>query len=134
MDASRSWHRPSGSAWPKWHLDAGELPEQEPLREAVRCALRAHDVPAAIRLSAAAWYGHDAPWAAELHARSLFAEGAFDDLHAFAEKVAASHREHLRALAPAYLFAGRQDRAEENARQLTGTERSGYLALAAAFR
>ncbi|MFF7946506.1 LuxR C-terminal-related transcriptional regulator [Streptomyces griseorubiginosus] len=122
----------------QWHLDAGDLPAQEPLRNAVRCALRVHDVPAAIRLSAAAWYGHGAPWAAELHARALFADGAFDDLHAFAEKVAAGHPEHLRTLAPtqarACLFAGRQDRAEEIARRLTGTERSAYLALATAFR
>ncbi|WP_330269489.1 helix-turn-helix transcriptional regulator [Streptomyces griseorubiginosus] len=122
----------------QWHLDAGELPEQEPLREAVRCALRVHDVPAAIRLSAAAWYGHSAAWAAELHARALFADGTFDDLHTFAEKVAAGHPEHARALAPvqarAFLFEGRQDQAEETAQQLTGTERSAYLALAAAFR
>ncbi|KUN29597.1 hypothetical protein AQJ23_02200 [Streptomyces antibioticus] len=122
----------------QWHLDAGDLPEQGPLREAVRCALRAHDVSAAIRLSAAAWYGHSAPWAAELHARALFADGAFDDLDAFAEKVAADHPEHLCALAPAqaraHLFAGRQDRADEIAQRLTGTQRSAYLALAAAFR
>ncbi|MFF5497714.1 hypothetical protein [Streptomyces aquilus] len=77
-------------------------------------------MPAAIRLSAAAWYGHCAPWAAELHARALYADGAFDDLHAFAEKLADGHPEHLRSLAPiqarALLFAGRQDRAEEIAR------------------
>lgn len=122
----------------QWHLDAGQRPEQEPLREAVRCALRVHDVPAAIRLSAAAWYGHSAPWAADLHARALFADGAYDDLHTFAEKVAAGHPEHARDLAPvqarALLLEGRQDQGEKTAQQLTGTEHSDYLALAAAFQ
>ncbi|MFJ8593465.1 LuxR C-terminal-related transcriptional regulator [Streptomyces sp. NPDC093598] len=122
----------------QWHLDVGDLPEQGLLRDGVRCALLDHDVPAAIRLSAAAWDGHPTSRAAELHARALFAGGAIDDLHAFVEKVAADRPEHLHRLLPiqarAFLFEGRQERADSIAQRLTGTQRSAFAALSAAFR
>ncbi|MFF7445552.1 MULTISPECIES: LuxR C-terminal-related transcriptional regulator [unclassified Streptomyces] len=120
-----------------WHLDTGDLPDPEVLRQAARWALRVHDVPAAVRLSAAAWYGHCVPWAAALHARALFTDGAFDDLHAFVEKVTADHPELVHALVPsqarAFLFEGLAERAEELAQRLTGTEHFAFAALAAAF-
>ncbi|MEU2062440.1 LuxR C-terminal-related transcriptional regulator [Streptomyces sp. NPDC013455] len=120
-----------------WHLDSGDLPGEDLLWDGVRCALHDHDVSAAIRLSAAAWDGHPGPEAAELHARALFAAGAFADLRAFVEKASADRPEHLHRLAPvqarAALFEGRPEEADRAARSLTGTQRSAFAALAAAF-
>lgn len=122
----------------QWHLDAGDLPEHDLLWDGVRCALHDHDAVAAIRLSAAAWDGHPTARAAELHARALFAGGAFEDLHAFVEKVSVEHPDHVRHLVPiqarTLLFEGRQDHADTVASQLTGTQRSAFAALSAAFR
>ncbi|MFD7408648.1 LuxR C-terminal-related transcriptional regulator [Streptomyces sp. NPDC059866] len=122
----------------QWHLDAGDLPQNDLLCDGVEYALHDHDIPAATRLSAAAWDSHPTVRAAELRARALFAAGVFEDLHAFVEKVSVEHSDYVSRLAPvqarAFLFDGRSVEADRTAHDLTGRQRTAFAALSAFFR
>ncbi|QKV91543.1 hypothetical protein HUT19_07095 [Streptomyces sp. NA02950] len=122
----------------QWHLDAGDVPAQDALLEAAQDALRAHELPTAVRLAAAAWDHYGTAEAAEVRARTLLARAEFVELHAFVTAVRAEHPEYGAALDPvrarAFVFQGRPGDAEEMARGLPAADAALVSGMVCFFR
>ncbi|MBL1096618.1 helix-turn-helix transcriptional regulator [Streptomyces coffeae] len=122
----------------EWHLDTGGVPGQDALLEAAQDALRAHELPTAARLAAAAWNHYRTAEAAETKARTLLARAEFGELHAFVTAVCAEHPQYGAVLDPvrarAFVFQGRPREAEEMAHGLPAADAALVSGMVCFFR